>query len=116
MGSRDATSSTDPRTVVAGAGATSQAIPSALKKVRQTQVMMIVQAVPHTQTVGSQLSAFEADNNIGRQAVHQVGRVSSILRDAAGSQIAPAVLLLASKQIKRKARRQQKADLPPASI
>src|SRR5579859_470513 len=116
MGSREATSSTDPRTVVAGAGAASHITPIALKKVRHSQVIVIVQPVPHTQTLGPHLSAFEAEDNIGRQAVHQVGGESSVLSDAAGPQVAAAVLLLASKQIEGKARRQQKTELSPASV
>src|SRR5689334_4526700 len=116
MGSREATSSTDPRTVVAGAGVASHITPSVLKKVRHSQVMMIVQPVPRTQTIGSHLPAFEAENNVGRKAVHQVGRESSVLSDAAGPQVAATVLLLASKQIEGKARRQQKTELSPASV
>src|ERR1700683_2416111 len=103
MGSREAASSTDPRTVEAGAGARNAIPTSALKQIRKAQVIVIVEPRTSAQVVRAQLPALEADDNIGREPVHQVGRIRQIPRHPAINKVALAVILLASEQVESKA-------------
>src|SRR5260370_35485577 len=103
MGSLEATSATDPRSVVATAGTTAQKTARALKQIRKAKVMIVAQPVARAQPSRSHLAGFQAENDVGSETVHQVSGIGPVPADAGELQIPIAVVLLTTKEVEGQA-------------
>src|SRR5579871_4637173 len=97
MASRDSTSATDPRTIAGVAVSGREPSSSALKKIRDAQVIVVVQRMAGTEEVGMLLFTLEAENDVGRDAVHHVTAEGLIFGHVAHAEINASILLLAAK-------------------
>src|SRR6266849_8668964 len=100
MGSRDAISSTDPRTVDAatnGAARPSRTI--ALKQICKTKIITIAQPLACYHVQSSRLPGLEAEDHVGRNAVHQVGSGGPISIQGVILQVPAPIILLTAEQI-----------------
>src|SRR5216684_4219840 len=88
--------------------ATAGAASAALKKIRESQVIVIVQALPEQQVRGASLQRFEAREHIRRYFVEKVRAIRQVSSDAAiwtsraqsGQEVGSAVVLQAGEQVK----------------
>src|SRR5438045_7791601 len=79
-GSRESFSSTRPETVAATSGSAARA----LKKVRETEIIMIVESISSTQIGSARLRSFEPSQYVLPDVIDQIRGVGLIARNSAG--------------------------------
>src|SRR5690242_459920 len=90
--SRESFSSTLPVTVAQSNGST----PMELKQVRQSQVIVIVQAGARADVAGSSLRGLQPRQHVGPQPVNEIRCIGLVLSDASKKKVRIAVVLLAA--------------------
>src|SRR6185503_21172475 len=91
----DSRSSMEPETVAAERPAAS----SRLEQISERQIIVVVPAQPGRDVVGPGLRCFESRENVGRELVHNVTRITQVAADAVGHQVRGAVFLFAAEKM-----------------
>src|SRR5260370_30466637 len=77
---------------------------------------MVIQPVSNLHVGSTDLSALQADDDVGGQPVHHVTKIGLVLGDVAVNQIGIPVVLLSAVQVERQARGDRHSHLRPSAI
>src|SRR5208282_2400706 len=86
-----------------------------LEQIRDCQIIMIVHPVSNSDVARSHLTALQAHDDVGSDAVHQVTKIALVLADVSVAEIGVSIVLLPPIDIERQPGRNRHSNLGPSA-